>query len=899
MTWYERLENRWEKASKKKKILIYIGAYTVSFLVAFSVAYRPAIVGKFSFVSKSDARNEHFPVLIYVGIYIRELLQNVTNGNVSIPLFNINSNMGEDIIGFINSLGGTDPLLIFSAFVPVKYSEYLYGFLTIFRLYLAGLSFSYFCFYFKKEKRFTLIGSIVYCFCGYAIKYTLSHPYYINPMILLPLLIVGTDKIIKKDSNFTLIISTLYMALCGYYHLYMITIMIGVYALVRFFEIYKTNRFHEFVNVAAYGFISFCIGIGLAAIIFIPAVMNYLNGNRVEFSNYQGPYKWSYYRSNLLRLIAPPGSETALAFAAIVLFALALLIFAKGKRTLKVVLAIALFCWLTSIGGLILNGFQYASNRWTFALALVIAFVVVDQLPELLQPSQKKQWIYLIVLTLYIAACFSTSNTRNTTYILVGCLFLVLTALILTMPIVSINPSINLFPKKYERMILCLFLVIMNVGINGFYKLAPDQDNFLDDYGRFGTEIDYIENVSEREVASYLAENPFGRVDSSQGSRNTGVIWNVPSMLIYSAAANKDVINFWKEIEASGNTQAFHFYTTDQQMIVNTLLSVKYQVERESRTAYVPFGYKLIEHTDNNRDIYENEYALPWGYTYDKVISYTDITDLNGLQKQEAMLQAIALDIVEKNSQFDAIQFDEYSLPYEVEVENCTWENGDLIVMAENAKIILSINIPPNVEGYIRLDKFDINDSGLMSLDAVIRCGEKTNKARARSNLFTWYYGRDDYLFSLGYDNEERTELTITFPSKGKFRLENIELYALPLEYYPGQVESLRKEPLKNIEWDTNRLTGAVDLSKDKVLCVSVPYSKGWSAKVDGEKVKILRGNYMFIAIPLTAGYHDVELTYCSPGLRVGAVVTIISLGIAIYMFIFDRKRINERENYE
>jgi len=61
---------------------------------------------------------------------------------------------------------------------------------------------------------------------------------------------------------------------------------------------------------------------------------------------------------------------------------------------------------------------------------------------------------------------------------------------------------------------------------------------------------------------------------------------------------------------------------------------------------------------------------------------------------------------------------------------------------------------------------------------------------------------------------------------------------------------------------------------------MSIPYSKGWSAKVDGKAVKILRGNIMFMAIPLEAGYHEIEFTYCTPGLRLGCLLSLFSLAL-------------------
>ena len=99
-------------------------------------------------------------------------------------------------------------------------------------------------------------------------------------------------------------------------------------------------------------------------------------------------------------------------------------------------------------------------------------------------------------------------------------------------------------------------------------------------------------------------------------------------------------------------------------------------------------------------------------------------------------------------------------------------------------------------------------------------------------------------------------------------------------------MEKLREESLENIEWQTNKISGTVDLSNNKILCMSIPYSKGWSARVDGETVEILRGNYMFMALPLTSGYHEIEFTYWTPGIRLGGILSMISWVVLVVMII-------------
>lgn len=897
---YGQMEKIWSSSSRRKKKLIYIGIYSVVFLLAFLIAYSPLIVANKTLIMPSDGRTQHYPLMVYVGRSIRGLVLNTFKGDFSIPLFDLNSGLGEDIIGLLNSLGRTDPLILLSAFVPTKYSEFLYCFLTILRIYLAGLSFSFLCRYFKKRTSYTLIGSIIYCFSAYALYCSRAHPYFINPMILLPLLIVGIDKIIKKDKPYLLIFAVFYSALYGFYHVYMMTIMIGVYTLVRFFELYKKERINEFFRLVRHGFLGYSLGIGLAAIIFFPAVLSFLGGDRSGFSNYNAaPYTWAYFRNHLLRLVAPStGSGWAYpSFAAIALFALLLLLFSKRRGALKILTIVTFSVWLISLGGLIMNGFQYASARWTFGLTLLMSYIVVEMLPDLLRLAPKQRIACIIMVCVYGAIVFSTASARKLAYVLVGFSFLSLTLLVLTIVLGQSDGSQNTagmlqaYAYAKIRSVACLILIIFNVGVTGIYMYAPDQANIIGSHKEFGYEVERLENAIERELEPYMLTQPDGRADSTSFTRNTAIVWRIPGMINYSSIINGSITEFWKQVENCGAEQEFNIHTTDQRTILNTLLSEKYHIETEKNVGYVPYGYTPIKQADDNIYIFENRYALPWGYTYDAVISYNDLNGMNGVQKQEAMLQAIALeDCTIENSSLDRILFDEQKLPYEVQCNNCTWKNDELIVSKANATITLTCSIPPGAEGYIRLSGFDINGSGLTNFKVNVACDGVTKTSYAISSLWSYYYGRENYLFNLGYSEEERTELTITFPTKGNFKLDNIELYALPMDNYPKHVEALRAEPMENIKWSTNRLTGTVNLSRDKVLCVSVPYSAGWSATVDGEKAEILRGNYMFMALPLSAGYHEIEFNYCSPGLKVGAVVSVISIAVLVGLLLNNKQ---------
>ena len=69
----------------------------------------------------------------------------------------------------------------------------------------------------------------------------------------------------------------------------------------------------------------------------------------------------------------------------------------------------------------------------------------------------------------------------------------------------------------------------------------------------------------------------------------------------------------------------------------------------------------------------------------------------------------------------------------------------------------------------------------------------------------------------------------------------------------------------------------------------------GWSATVDGQEVPIVPGNHAFAAVPVPDGTHTVTLRYEAPGLRTGAVISLVgalvTLGLLLVPWLVDRRR--------
>ena len=114
------------------------------------------------------------------------------------------------------------------------------------------------------------------------------------------------------------------------------------------------------------------------------------------------------------------------------------------------------------------------------------------------------------------------------------------------------------------------------------------------------------------------------------------------------------------------------------------------------------------------------------------------------------------------------------------------------------------------------------------------------------------------------------------------------------MDSYTDEINTLKENVLTDVELGNNKVTGQITLDRNKYLCLTIPYSKGWKVYVDGERQKLYNANGQYMAVYLTSGTHNVTLKYSTPLLKEGALVSLAGVAIFAMQFV-----INKRKNRE
>ena len=115
--------------------------------------------------------------------------------------------------------------------------------MILFRVYLAGLSFSVYCFYRKQNNRIAVItGALLYAFSMYILVMGFHHPFFINPLIYFPLLLIGIERILEEKSPIFFILMVFICTISNFYFMYMIALNAAIYLFIRLFSIYGVKN---------------------------------------------------------------------------------------------------------------------------------------------------------------------------------------------------------------------------------------------------------------------------------------------------------------------------------------------------------------------------------------------------------------------------------------------------------------------------------------------------------------------------------------------------------------------------------------------------------------------------------------------------------------------------------
>ena len=912
------------KNRKSNRRLRYVLAYTILYLILAGLLVLFFKLQNRSLVYHADAWRQHLRALAYYGKWLRGNLWHLLHDHSLTPqAWSFGLGYGSDVLTTLHYYCIGEPLTALTVFVPERFIKYYFEFLILLRPYLAGLSFSAYAEYTIGRKQLhgtgsgtttgsgsfpILCGALCYVFSGTVLYLGMLHPFFVTPMIYLPLLLLGVEKVLREMKPRIFLVTVWLAALSNFYFFYMLALMTAVYALVR--VIARTHgeqairRLLQLLGYAAAGTMA-------AGAVLIPILVQFQSDPR-NATSYGLPlfYEKEYYSEllkNAVTFINYPLYDTELCLSVVCIAAVITLFFLRGNGQLKLAVIGAAVMLCLPAAGYVMNGGAYVINRWTFAVEFLFSFV-------------------LTVVWSDEQVRFRGKNIGR--------------GLAFSLALVTIALNIVI---GYLR---------IPAGENG----GTGQNGFPSEFADEQTAEEYMTAASRNEssaVTQYAAaaENPvFYRYTGRDLTYNAGTQTQTSSTQFCWSLANGSVADFFKALGVN-EEQNFSYTGLDDRTALEALAGVKYYTiayDNDYEKQFVPYGFadcgtveawnpaeSLQEKSgavygDDSWEpvvpiyhIYQNTFALPIGYTYTGFVQRSAFDAMDLTERQEALLQGVVLEDEEsvKASGLAQVQpeFSEEKRTYTVEagdgVSYVTDTSASCFrVTKAGAKVTLRLEAAEEAETYLvlrdldagPLDGKDEKDGEDGESDTqtemqeiypiqvtALRDGTALTEKilNYKTEINQYYSGWKDFAINMGYRSHGADALEITFQSEGVYSMSELAVVVQPTEEMMRHAVDrltctmtdvdLHRNP---VSFASSEITGTVNAEQDRYLVFSIPYSKGWTVYDNGKKAELQKANLMYLGMPIEAGSHEIRLVYRTPGGTAGILVSLAGVILMIFL---------------
>lgn len=717
----------------------------------------------------------------------------------------------------------------------------------------------------KLNLSFSALLSVMYAFSGYAMLF-FQNTVWLDVMALFPLLLMSFESLTKSRKTGGFIFCLTGMLVLNYYLSYMVVLFTVLY-FGMYLYIYRKKNVKGTASHFAVGCV---IAAMLSAVIWLPSFAQFLSSARGSdtidgllrsdifttiYTNLPLLFCTGFGIAALITFFARKPSRRSRFYTALLIMLLLPVIFEpinKMWHTGDYMAFPVRYGYITTFMLLIftaiklkqLNFAEKSSKRFVIpAAAAVFAFCGFTI------------WYYLNYRTSLDA--YATTLWGNfDSFILI----LIITCAFTAMYMFCILCSV--FGKMSYRVFCCLVSLVLvfecffssNVYISSSAYVPSHFDKAIVLEDKIPQDDDFYRVKLAQSQQKYFDANLIG-----------GLGYN--TIAHYTSLTSEDYMfsmkrmgysSYWMEVTGNGGTR-----------LTDALMSIKYTIKRFTASDNAVYR-------DMNFSILKNENYLPLGLITDSDLSLSeDLPDGERIDVQE-YLASVLLGSKER-------LFIEY-------------EPTDLINAAYKHK--------DGVYYYSRIDKthsstirYKMNVSGKQTLyfDCFDKVTRRVNEhINYKLSVFVNGVKADlafpnkdsNGLLELGTFEDETVSVDVDVRENGY--ASSFGLYGLDCDKLTALLDNAQTAGLTV---DGNVIDGTVNNAKaGQHMFLAVPYDKGFTAYVNGQRTKILRSMGGFMAIPLQEGVNEIRFEFLPPGFKIGLIISIMGAITAVLWTVFRKK---------
>ena len=770
-----------------------------------------------------------------------------------------------------------------------------------------ALSASTLAYYLKKvfnKNDFTISAfGLMYAFCGFFIAYYWNIMW-IDAMYLLPLIILGIERIVKSRSCKLYVIALALSFFANYYMSYMICIFAVIYFLVYFISNYSfkdtyndipvfadaennetSSTLHKIIyNRFLRGGTTFAISSAVAALLVAFALIpTYLCLRQCSATSGTFPEEEKFYNTifdflaNHLAALEPTirsSGDTVLpnvycgilTVILIPLYAFCNKISAKERAAHIIFLAIFFVGFNLNYANYILHAFHFPNDlpfRFSFIysfLLLIMAYKVIVNIKSISAKGIIGSGLGVLLFTILVQEIGMKNVDNNTVYISIA-----FTAIYTA--ILSLMRKKDYAQSAVALLLLCCTFAEVAVADIDHIKITQEKVNFVNGYNDFRA---LKEKLDEDEGTDMY------RLELTKSNTIMDPSWfNYNGISVFSSMAYEKSANMQDKLGLDSNYINSYIYYS-QTPVYNAMMGLKYLVRNDE----TPINDELWDFTAScgKFSAYKNKYYMPIAYCVSE-----DMTDFNTEYFSPFEVQndfwyyATGLTGV-----LDTLYVEDYSC------ENVA-DNG--IDFYSESFTYSKLNA--DAEGIITL-KYPVTES--QNLYVYVK-GSTIKNINAYTEIGDFDYTQnidEPYVLDCGYCTEGDTlNVEIQIPTDKDSGYVECYVAGLDKEILDIGYELLQPRAMNVETFEETYIKGTVNAYENQMLYTSINYDAGWTVTVDGKKADVVKIADALIGINLDEGEHTIEFSYYPQGMKLGITISV-STAVVLLIFLIIKRFISK-----
>ena len=634
----------------------YFKVFSIAFLVSFFIFFITSFLSDGILLMTNDFKTQQIPFYILS----KEALQN--NSTISWI-----TGLGTPVVGSYSFYTYWSPFFRLVSWLPSMALPYLMSLLLALKFGVAAItSYAYFKRYLRADD-IALMCALMYAFSGFQV-FNIFYNHFHDAVAFFPLMLIAMDELVENQRKgyFAFVVALMM------YTNYVFFVGEVIFCVLYYFVKIITRSYKFTLKSFLHLFLEGVLGVFAGAIL-LPAVLFITGNSRLE-DKLEGMdmlfYEPTKYLEIIRGLLFPADSPLMDSFyiknstsrwtsnyAYIPVFSLAgvFAFVAKRPKHFASILSItSLIMMFVPILNSAYSGFtSFYTARWLYMPIMMMTLAtgyVLDNRREM-QAAFDRSAIYTIIVTVCVALfagiVYPVASSENIVtmafFQYIDVVFLIIYTFIAVACLIIIKRWINhekfknlIYYSKYLVIFVC-FLNLMIVTLANSITNYDANKKYLKEY------------VYSQDTFDDLKEENLFRFDTTKIHHNAHMWWDIPSMATFNSNISQSEVDFYNAI---GIKRFVYSDISDVYYPLRGLLSVKYAVYNDDMVEFLSWEKSTLPvrgffYLDNRHSykVYENEFYVPMGFTYDYYISKSDFLKIEGnITRSLMLMKAIVLE---------------------------------------------------------------------------------------------------------------------------------------------------------------------------------------------------------------------------------------------------------------